>query len=201
MRYGQSPLFLAAYHGRTEAVRLLAWAGAEVDARAHGGSTPALCALCNDHQGVLELLLALKALPPVAVPPLVAPKAELHHLGEESYLLERSFPEQLLDRVERLFHSLPTAPKCKASSSERSYYCDSENWLQKALQQVLEPLATVPMPQMRFLHYQEPGGGLPPHVDLARTDLKGRRSSHTFILCLEPVSWDLVFEGNKMKSR
>mmetsp|Transcript_109858 Transcript_109858/g.342421 ORF Transcript_109858/g.342421 Transcript_109858/m.342421 type:complete len:106 (+) Transcript_109858:223-540(+) len=44
------------------------------------------------------------------------------------------------------------------------------------------------MAQMRFLHYLEAGGGLPPHVDLARTDLMGRRSSHTFILYLTDCS-------------
>ena len=38
---------------------------------------------------------------------------------------------------------------------------------------------------MRFLHYFEVGGGLPPHVDLARTDYVGRRSTHTFILYLD----------------
>merc|ERR1712151_850019 len=37
---------------------------------------------------------------------------------------------------------------------------------------------------MRFLHYAEVGGGLPPHLDLARTDGQGRRSTHTFILYL-----------------
>merc|ERR1719458_597788 len=40
------------------------------------------------------------------------------------------------------------------------------------------------MPHMRFLHYVEVGGGLPPHVDLSRTGIDGRRSTHTFILYL-----------------
>ena len=44
----------------------------------------------------------------------------------------------------------------------------------------------ITMPHMRFLHYSQVGGGLPPHVDLARTDHLGRRSTHTFILYL----WD-----------
>ena len=28
----------------------------------------------------------------------------------------------------------------------------------------------ITMPHMRFLHYAEVGGGLPPHLDLVRTD-------------------------------
>ena len=37
---------------------------------------------------------------------------------------------------------------------------------------------------MRFLIYNEVGGGLAPHVDLSRTDLQGRTTTHTFILYL-----------------
>jgi len=38
---------------------------------------------------------------------------------------------------------------------------------------------------MRFLSYEEPGGFLPPHVDLCRVDdASGYRSTHTFILYL-----------------
>ena len=52
----------------------------------------------------------------------------------------------------------------------------------------------VTMPHMRFLHYSEVGGGLPPHVDLARTDELGRRSTHTFILYL----WDSTVQMGEM---
>jgi hypothetical protein len=37
---------------------------------------------------------------------------------------------------------------------------------------------------MRFLHYEEVGGELAPHIDLARTDNAGKRSTHTFLLYL-----------------
>ena len=37
-------------------------------------------------------------------------------------------------------------------------------------------------PHMRFLHYTEVGGALPPHVDLTRTDVNGVVSKYTFIL-------------------
>merc|ERR1712048_208453 len=40
------------------------------------------------------------------------------------------------------------------------------------------------MPHMRFLSYPEPGGALPPHVDLARTCADGRRSTYSFLLYL-----------------
>merc|ERR1712196_409543 len=40
------------------------------------------------------------------------------------------------------------------------------------------------LPQMRFLHYAEPDGALPPHQDLSRTDLMGRTSTHTLLLYL-----------------
>ncbi len=44
------------------------------------------------------------------------------------------------------------------------------------------------MPYMRFLNYIEPGGGLPPHVDLNRVDSNGIISTHTFILYLSDCS-------------
>lgn len=40
------------------------------------------------------------------------------------------------------------------------------------------------LPFMRFLLYAEAGGGLPPHMDLSRTDVRGRHSRCTFILYL-----------------
>ena len=46
------------------------------------------------------------------------------------------------------------------------------------------PCAGEAMAHMRFLLYAEAGGGLPPHVDLTRTDHRGRTSTHTFILYL-----------------
>ena len=38
---------------------------------------------------------------------------------------------------------------------------------------------------MRFLQYLRPGGYLPPHIDLNRTDHEGDVSTHTFILYLD----------------
>lgn len=67
---------------------------------------------------------------------------------------------------------------------------DSQGWVQQAFAKALEGIEgldapeNLTMPHMRFLHYSKIGGGLPAHVDLARTDELGRRSTHTFILYL-----------------
>lgn len=67
---------------------------------------------------------------------------------------------------------------------------DSQGWVQQAFAEALEGIEgldapeNLTMPHMRFLHYSKIGGGLPAHVDLARTDELGRRSTHTFILYL-----------------
>ena len=76
---------------------------------------------------------------------------------------------------------------------------DSEGWIQEAFQraflaaqdkhrELVDLELEVTMPHMRFLHYADVGGGLPPHLDLVRTDEKGRRSTHTFILYLSDCS-------------
>ena len=93
-------------------------------------------------------------------------------------------------RSRSLFHSLPVAPRHKMGGlNDRSYVCDADDWIRFHLQRAVQacgdaPVAGEAMPQMRFLIYNEPGGGLPPHVDLSRTDLRQRTTTHTFILYL-----------------
>ena len=96
----------------------------------------------------------------------------------------------------------------------RSYYCDSESVIQDMLQNCVDaarkefntqlfedetknrtqddtyfqhnkkPPSSV-LHHIRFLHYKQQGGRLPPHVDLCRIDdSSGHRSTHTFILYL-----------------
>jgi len=85
---------------------------------------------------------------------------------------------------------LPVAPASKPSCSNRSYYCDSLGFVQRAFLKAvrkagLKITSFRTWPQMRFLHYEYIGGCLPPHVDLSRTDPgSGVSSSHTFILYL-----------------
>lgn len=91
----------------------------------------------------------------------------------------------------------------QAAAPVRSYLCDSEGWflsgLATALQRLREaagaaepeegagagraPACAEACPQMRFLHYAEPGGFLATHTDLSRTDWRtGRKSTHTFLV-------------------
>ena len=95
-----------------------------------------------------------------------------------------------------LFARLPLAArdrgvnhKHRIVDADRSYYSDAEGWVAAALRSAVgavrgAPCAGEAMTNMRFLSYMEPGGGLPPHVDLSRTRRDGRVSSCTFILYL-----------------
>jgi len=79
--------------------------------------------------------------------------------------------------------------KHRIVDADRSYYSDAEGWVAAALRSAVgavrgAPCAGEAMTNMRFLSYMEPGGGLPPHVDLSRTRRDGRVSSCTFILYL-----------------
>eukprot|EP00435_Cladocopium_sp_Y103_P071073 s62_g36.t1 len=200
--YGQTAVFLAAYHNASEAIKLLAWAAADVDHPANGGASPWTCAASNDCKGAVKELSQAGATPSTPISKLAAPLAsngapELTWLipvdsdlaGAGSCLVDGGFQEPFLDQLESLFKSLPVAPNTKSCSSDRSYYCDSEGWVRQAFEAALEGIQQlgvghVTMPHMRFLHYSQIGGGLPAHVDLARTDELGRRSTHTFILYL-----------------
>merc|ERR1712012_242647 len=99
----------------------------------------------------------------------------------------------------------------KAAPNRRSYFADAEGWLADLLAGPLAAAAAATavsgtvglgeevcdtacdhvaqggrvMPLVRFLEYPEPGGGLPPHVDLSRIDAAtGQRSSVSFLLYL-----------------
>ena len=117
------------------------------------------------------------------------------HAGAGSVILDGAFSEEFLCRLRDLWSRLPVAPAEKLSCSDRSYYYDAEKWVASEVSRVLCVAAThltAPvtvtcrhlMPQMRFLHYGEEGGRLAPHVDLFKTDAKGVKSTHTFILYL-----------------
>ncbi|EOD27178.1 putative transketolase [Emiliania huxleyi CCMP1516] len=100
------------------------------------------------------------------------------HAGAGSVVIDGAVPEPLLEKLDALFASLPLAPryKCTQGLNDRAYFCDAEGWG--------VPIVGTPIAHMRFLLYAEAGGGLPPHVDLSRTDATGRTSTHTFILYL-----------------
>ncbi|CAK0793419.1 unnamed protein product [Prorocentrum cordatum] len=100
---------------------------------------------------------------------------ESSHPGAGSCVVDGAYSEQFLRRLEALFERLPASEPTKDSPNARSYFCDMEGWLQRELAEPLglagptRPPVEEAMPQARFLHYQRPGGALPPHVDLART--------------------------------
>lgn len=136
----------------------------------------------------------------VPMPPAgTAPSLRLHrlisressHPGAGSCAIDGGFDAATLDRLIAAFRTLPLEPRCKGSAeNDRAYLPDSEGWISAALRRAVvacgpaAPCAGEAMVQMRFLLYAEAGGGLPAHVDLARTDETGRRSTHTFILYL-----------------
>ena len=115
-------------------------------------------------------------------------------------VIDGAVPEPLLEKLDALFASLPLAPryKCTQGLNDRAYFCDAEGWVSAALAGAVAsaaaaaaaaggegvPIVGTPIAHMRCLLYAEAGGGLPPHVDLSRTDATGRTSTHTFILYL-----------------
>jgi hypothetical protein len=114
------------------------------------------------------------------------------HPGAGSCVIDHAVGEDVLCCLERVFERLPLEPRCKESANDRAYLADSEGWVARALRQAVRavahgqalPVRGEAMAQMRFLLYAEEGGGLPPHIDLTRTDEAGTRSTHTFILYL-----------------
>ncbi|CAE6930447.1 ASB2 [Symbiodinium sp. CCMP2592] len=208
--YGQSPVFLAAYHDAAEVISLLVWAGADIDRPANGGTSAWACAAAIGHEGAARALVEAGARRvPVQRSAVVGaePDPSFQWLitldsdaaGAGSCILDDTLADDFLCQVDHLFASLPVAARTKSCSSDRSYYCDSEGWIQEAFQraflaaqdkhrELVDLQLEVTMPHMRFLHYADVGGGLPPHLDLVRTDEKGRRSTHTFILYLSDCS-------------
>lgn len=133
--------------------------------------------------------------------------------GAGSYVIDNFFDETFLMKLEILFKTLPVAPAEKKSCSHRSYYCDSSGWISEQFSQVLKDAAestneskfcSISFREMRFLHYEYVGGELPVHVDLARRDIDGKSSTHTFILYLqtnnhggETILYDELFGSNQ----
>ena len=120
-----------------------------------------------------------------------------------AFYVDNVLPEAVLSKIDELFHSLPVDVSDKAIKqkkakpcSKRSYFCDAEGALRKALEGVVVsvlkgdavgccPRNAIIFAQMRFLNYDEPSGWLAPHTDLSRTDqVSSQRSTHTFILYL-----------------
>lgn len=114
------------------------------------------------------------------------------HAGAGSYIVDGALPEEFLIQVEELWRSLPIADKKQAGSDRiihRSYFCDSEGWLGAAVRHALRGTQCCEVHDcIRFLHYFEPGGQLPPHTDLSKTNAAGQRSTHTLLIYLATCS-------------
>jgi len=119
---------------------------------------------------------------------LIRPEAD--HDGAGSYYIDDALPEEILDRLLGIFRKLPVAPDVKVCSNQRRYYNDSTGWLSASIGQALQRHAgaagvSACFRRFRFLEYAPHSGGLPPHIDLVRTDpLSHVRSTHTLILYL-----------------
>jgi hypothetical protein len=128
------------------------------------------------------------------------------HLGAGSCYIDNCFTEEFLTQLENLWAQCPETPPAKPSCSSRYYIGDSICFVRRAISQALTAALQATRAEtendascglrcsnvfahMRFLRYSMPGGSLPPHEDLSRTDpLLGRVSTHTFILYLSSCS-------------
>jgi len=126
---------------------------------------------------------------------MLIPPTMKDHPGAGSFIIDHTISEIILQKVDALWKSLPADYGRKGKENAitcatRSYFCDAENLLTKyILNQVykhalLQDCSVIVMPHMRFLHYAHPNISLPSHVDLARVDRFGRRSTHSFLLYL-----------------
>jgi len=124
---------------------------------------------------------------PLSVEVLI-PRAS-QHPGAGTAIIDGALSENFLMELDSLWRRLTLARKEKASPAERAYFADTLGWVARELRDAiaaagLSEVGDV-LPLMRFLHYPEPGGRLPPHVDLRRWDEDtGSHSSHTFLVYL-----------------
>jgi len=119
---------------------------------------------------------------------------ELSHLGAGSVYVDGAFTDAFLNRLEALWDRIPVAPGLKMNNrsyadtcATRSFFCDAEGWIAShvaPLSTELLGLEVSVLPRMRFLYYGIAGGDMQPHTDLAKKNLAGVSSTHTFMLHL-----------------
>ncbi|CAE6921974.1 unnamed protein product [Symbiodinium sp. CCMP2592] len=203
--YGETATFLAALAGSSEVIQVLLSRRADHTIRDNAGLSACRAAQLKGSREAMAALAAAGAQvspemsgygSPARLP--VACRCEkvqvtrviplgVGHAGAGTTVVDNFFDESFLARLDELWKRLPLAPKQKASPTDRAYYHDVEGWLTGALNEAVRAAqladAAAAMPHMRFLIYPEPGGFLPAHVDLARTEGK-LRSTYTFLLYL-----------------
>ncbi|KAG9415793.1 hypothetical protein AC1031_000172 [Aphanomyces cochlioides] len=186
--YGQTPLFVACWMGYSHVVDALLTSGAAPDIADNANILPIQTTLANGHVdiaarlgGSLDILASPAWQSPTTSSFVELIPSKSSHPGAGSGYYDNMFSDEFLLQLESLHKTLPVAPKEKISCSDRSYFCDSMGWVIDAIRQACGKDV---FPNMRFLHYNEVGGSLPPHVDLSRTDIHGVTSTKTFILYL-----------------
>jgi ankyrin repeat protein len=174
--YGQTAYFLAVWKKHEDCMDFLRFCGCDENIPDNTGLLPQDIHHENvtDELGTLELnrlSTTVKVLPNTFGP---------------TYVFDNCLTFAELEFILKLHQRVPTAAAKKVSCSDRSYYCDSRKFVTRVITRALKEanLTGLVMPQMRFLDYKHAGGYLPPHIDLARVDEQGIRSTHTFILYL-----------------
>lgn len=128
-----------------------------------------------------------------------------NHPGSGSFYVDGMFSEEFLSMLTATHGGIPAAPPNKESCSSRTYFFDAARvaarGIEAALKRVLsaavdsstcvddgsgvDSVVVAVLPGMRYLHYENAGGSLPAHVDLAKKDaISEKDSTHTFVLYL-----------------
>lgn len=108
--------------------------------------------------------------------------------AQGAFFVDGAVSTSVLEALDRLFDALPPGGKKVHGANERRNFTDTAGWVVGAVEAALRTAAhgeSFVFPQLRFLDYTA-GGGLPAHVDLARTE-GSTKSTLTFCLYLNDV--------------
>lgn len=201
--YNQTPLYIASWRKYSGIVKLLLEYGADSKVLYH--KQYEYEKECIDHDTSLQLQVLI----PIT----------MDHPGAGAFIIDNAVSQSTLSVLKDLSESIAPVTndetKCKKKKnkvdsaidgislcSQRSYFCDVEGCIVKALEENIANTINATselqvdnkkssiynvtcFPHMRFLNYSQRGGELAPHIDLSKTDiLSKKRSSHTFILYL-----------------
>jgi hypothetical protein len=198
--YGQTALYLAAWRGNQDLVRLLLYYGADQSLKANGGSTVESVCKRNGHGAILEILETQNPMAeadegdyahPLAhvnhdetfSPPTLTTVIEtsMDHPGAGSYIVDDTISSVAVDKILELWKSLPPSDSHKKKGvlcSVRTYYCDAEGYICELLSRAIERTnlasCTNPATDIVFSHMRfldyDAGIVLAPHVDLHRVE-------------------------------
>merc|ERR1711879_313877 len=125
------------------------------------------------------------------------------HPGGGAFVVDNFVGQEVVDALIEIFErqnvvgeDLTKDSDEHRTVSERRYFLDCEDFvgkilrtgIRKALKNKFKIDEITTFQHLRFLHYNESGGCVPPHVDLNRTNEHLISSTHTFILYLSEAS-------------